>query len=94
MKGLGLERSTPVDYLGQKIGCKWKLLCLDEFQVLDIADAMILRSVLDGILSRGCVLMITSNRAPNGMHIQLIPFILQNCIRMGYNVQAFSHALG
>jgi protein AFG1 len=61
MKG---QRKYSTDYLGQQIGSKWKLLCLDEFQVLDIADAMILRSILNGIIHTGSILMITSNRSP------------------------------
>lgn len=67
---LKTKKSTstcPVESLGEKIGKRWKLLCLDEFQVLDIADAMILRGIVSGIMKSGSILMITSNRAPKGI---------------------------
>ncbi|CCD23772.1 Afg1p NDAI_0C01110 [Naumovozyma dairenensis CBS 421] len=62
--------SIPI--LANEISQISNILCFDEFQVTDVADAMILRRLLTLLLSpdkHGIVLFATSNRSPDELYI-------------------------
>ncbi|KAA8496032.1 Lactation elevated protein 1 [Porphyridium purpureum] len=75
------DRGDALERLCDSYVQDFQLLCLDEFQVTDIADAVVLKKLFSGLFERGLVLVATSNRAPdelylNGIQRELfLPFI-------------------
>ncbi|OWB57821.1 hypothetical protein B5S28_g3792 [[Candida] boidinii] len=69
--GHGKQDIDVIPLLAWELATNSTVLCFDEFQVTDVADAMLLRRVLNLLLrpDHGMVLFATSNRAPDDLYI-------------------------
>jgi protein AFG1 len=61
-------RGDPLVEIGRKVREESRVLCFDEFQVTDIADAMILKRLFGAIWNSGGVMVATSNRHPSMLY--------------------------
>jgi cell division protein ZapE len=59
------DEADPLATVSARIARKWRLICFDEFHVVDIADAMILGRLLAGLFTAGAVFVMTSNYRPD-----------------------------
>ncbi len=67
LKVLRTERD-PLPRLAREFAKKFKVLCLDEFHVTDITDAMILSGLLETMFEEGITLVTTSNEKPDELY--------------------------
>ena len=91
-----VDAADPIPPLADTIAAEAALLCFDEFQVNDIADALILGRLFQALFDRGVVVVATSNVAPDDLfkgqpgRDAFLPFIALIAARM----EVFSMASG
>ncbi|MEK7991551.1 MAG: cell division protein ZapE [Thiotrichaceae bacterium] len=59
---------NPLVTVAQRFSERTKVLCLDEFHVLDITDAMLLGGLLQELFKQGVTLVTTSNMHPDDLY--------------------------
>lgn len=67
LRSLGDVRD-PLPRIAEQMAGRFRLLCLDEFQVIDIGDAMLLGGLLEALFERGVSLVTTSNTEPDELY--------------------------
>lgn len=61
-------KQDPLKLVADTIAAEAKVICFDEFFVVDITDAMILGNLLQELFARGVSLVATSNIEPDGLY--------------------------
>lgn len=62
------RHERPLDVVAERVAARTRVICLDEFFVADIADAMILSGLFDSLFQRGVTLVATSNLHPRDLY--------------------------
>jgi len=62
------EDADPVRMLAEELRREIALLCLDEFQVVDITDAMLLGRLFEALFSHGIAVVVTTNTPPRDLY--------------------------
>ncbi|KAL6710925.1 ATPase [Coniothyrium glycines] len=68
MKMLHGNDTDLIPYVAAGIAERSSVLCFDEFQCTDVADAMILRRLMESLMAHGTVIVTTSNRHPDDLY--------------------------
>lgn len=61
-------QAYPLARVAHEISRHVRLLCLDEFHITDITDAMLMRGLLQGLFDHGVAVVLTSNAHPDALY--------------------------
>jgi len=59
---------NPLQHIARQYSKSTRILCLDEFVITDIADAMIMSGLLEALFEEGVILVTTSNSPPQKLY--------------------------
>lgn len=59
---------NPVKLVAKQFASEARILCVDEFVVTDIGDAMLIGRLLEALFDEGVILLATSNMAPDDLY--------------------------
>ena len=62
-------QAEPLAAVARDVAQDARLLCLDEFHITDITDAMLMRKLLEGLMAQGVVVLTTSNFEPDALYL-------------------------
>ncbi len=62
------RRKNPLAFIARDYAAQYRVICLDEFIVTNITDAMLLSGLLEALFRHGVTLVATSNRAPDELY--------------------------
>jgi len=65
----GKKQTDPLQHIARELAAQYRLLCIDEFIVTNITDAMILSELLQALLKLRVCLVATSNRVPDDLYL-------------------------
>ena len=74
-------RGDPIPLIARQLAQDTPIICFDEFQVTDVADALIMRRLFEALFDSGTVVVATSNRSPQDLYLgginreSFLPFI-------------------